>query len=307
MKVFLPDPPAKNSIIKHKDGNKYNNHIDNLYWFTPNIDDKWKEIIIDGEATNLFVNKLGQVKNGKTGNIYKGDTSKEYQYYTLRYNHKQKIKSAHRLVAEAFLPNPNNYKFVHHKDHNPFNNNVENLEWANRNEEIAGQTYATRESCYSLTWNSLPNEQWRNYKNTHYAVSNLGRVRNLQSMKIIKGTLRADGYVGCSIGLVHVIVVEAFIRELKPDEDINHVNGIKTDNRIENLQIVSHQENMRRAAEQGKCGAKKVGRFDKDNNLIKTYNSASEAARDLDILPSSTRNIINYRNGKRGDETFKYI
>lgn len=38
-------------------------------------------------------------------------------------------KYVHDLVAQAFIPNPNNYDIVHHKDHNPRNNHVENLEW----------------------------------------------------------------------------------------------------------------------------------------------------------------------------------
>lgn len=39
------------------------------------------------------------------------------------------IGKIHKLVAEAFVPNPNNYTTVHHKDHNKLNNNADNLEW----------------------------------------------------------------------------------------------------------------------------------------------------------------------------------
>ena len=55
-----------------------------------------------------------------------------YYYVCLLKNGKHKNYYAHRLVAEAFLPNPNNYKEVNHKDECKTNNVVSNLEWCDR-------------------------------------------------------------------------------------------------------------------------------------------------------------------------------
>lgn len=56
-------------------------------------------------------------------------TTAGYEYVVLAKKGKNKTCLIHRLVAEAFLPNPNNLKCVNHKDENPHNNNVDNLEW----------------------------------------------------------------------------------------------------------------------------------------------------------------------------------
>ena len=52
-----------------------------------------------------------------------------YRVVTLSKNGKDKVFFVHRLVAFAFIPNPNGYEFINHKDENKSNNNISNLEW----------------------------------------------------------------------------------------------------------------------------------------------------------------------------------
>lgn len=72
------------------------------------------------------VSSHGRVRNIRTGRIFTGgDNGHGYR----RINLKGKKYLIHRLVALAFLPNPDNLPEVNHRDENKENNNVENLEW----------------------------------------------------------------------------------------------------------------------------------------------------------------------------------
>lgn len=59
-------------------------------------------------------------------------------YYVVRLTKKSQTKGyrVHRLVADAFIPNPNNYPFVNHKDCNGLNNLCSNIEWCNQSYNI---------------------------------------------------------------------------------------------------------------------------------------------------------------------------
>lgn len=85
--------------------------------------------------------KNGSIRFCK-GRILKLSTNNQgYLLVTLYKNGKVKKFLVHRLVAEAFLPNPDNLPEVNHKDENKLNNVVSNLEWCNR---TYNNNYGTR-------------------------------------------------------------------------------------------------------------------------------------------------------------------
>lgn len=76
-------------------------------------------------------------------NIVKG-----YYHVGLHHNHVNKNYTVHRLVAKAFIPNPNNLPQINHKDENKLNNDVNNLEWCDAR---YNNNYGTRIERYSVT------------------------------------------------------------------------------------------------------------------------------------------------------------
>ena len=77
----------------------------------------------------------------KKGKIRKLGKTNGYLTVSLCNGKSQKSKLVHRLVAEAFIDNPNNYKYINHKDENKENNFVDNLEWCS---SLYNNTYGTR-------------------------------------------------------------------------------------------------------------------------------------------------------------------
>lgn len=82
------------------------------------------------------VSELGIITNIKTGKVLTGSiTPKGYVRVTLRVNNKPKTVKVHRLVAETFIPNPENKPTVNHIDEDKTNNVASNLEWATMKEQ----------------------------------------------------------------------------------------------------------------------------------------------------------------------------
>lgn len=90
----------------------------------------WKDI--EGYEGLYQVSNLGNVRSYHSGEwrlLTNVINSRGYKQYLLYKNGKRKNMRGNRLVAEAFIPNPDNLSFVNHKDENPSNDCVENLEW----------------------------------------------------------------------------------------------------------------------------------------------------------------------------------
>ena len=163
-----------------------------------------------------------------------------------------------------------------------------------------------------------------------YTIDETGNVFSIRKNKYLKQTINRNGY--CKVTLqkdkykktfsVHRLVAQAYLKNYSNTLQVNHINGIKIDNRAENLEMVTAKENMQKAVEIGlfdKCkeiqrknaiknnlgkyhilasesAKKRVAKYDKNNNLIQVYNSISEASRKNNINITS----ISYSaNGKR--------
>lgn len=86
---------------------------------------------------NYEIFEDGSLYSHKSKKYRKPDKDKlGYSGYCISVNGKQKRYYGHRLVAMAFIENNFNYKEVNHKDCNRSNNNVSNLEWVNRSQNV---------------------------------------------------------------------------------------------------------------------------------------------------------------------------
>jgi len=99
---------------------------------------------------NVWSSKQKKYKKLSSNNIGKNN---RYCKVRLSRNNKKKTLTVHRLVAETFLPNPNNYPVVMHMDDNPKNNCVGNLKWGTQLINTSSEIKQRKRQCLKVIKN----------------------------------------------------------------------------------------------------------------------------------------------------------
>jgi hypothetical protein len=340
--------------------------------------EEWRVI---NDYPNYSVSNLGNVKNNTTNKIMRQNVKGGYCCLSLVNNKKNYTFKVHRLVALAFLSNPDNKPTVNHKDKNRCNNKLENLEWMTHEEQMEHRSIGlilkpnTNKPIYRLSKNdeildlfnsiedagkwafenkltmtihngrnaisnclnglskfaynykwkfinndSLENEEWREiYINNllhqkitsdkKYYVSNLGRfknssgrITNIENYKVIE-----DGYIRVYIYnktfALHRLVALTFFDNPENKATVNHIDGNKFNNKVENLEFATNKEQQihKHSIGLGNNFTRKVKQYDLNWNFIKEYDSIVLAAKETNISKATIRGVlIKYRKTAAG-------
>lgn len=144
---------------------------------------------------------------------------------------------------------------------------------------------------------------------SNYEISDQGEVRNKTTNYILKGRMSKSGYLQVSIKkdetnkftnqYIHRLVALHFLNNDEQKREVNHKDGNKINNILDNLEWVTSSENQKHRHSIGikTTSNRHIGMFDLDGNLIQEFNSIVEA---FTILNKPSRvNIDNALQGKQ--------
>ena len=249
------------------------------------MEEIWKDVV--GYEGLYKASNLGNVYSCYVNRVLKPGTHKDgYKFVILRKDKKKSFKTIHRLVAEAFIKNPNPDKLliVNHKDENPENNSVDNLEWC--------------DYVYNNTYNEVHMKRAKSLSKTTYVYDCNGKL-----VYEFSSSREASRRLNISCGDINncctnrTLTYKNFVWSYKELSKQEVLDKFELSKELNGLEVMQKKNNKL---------SKPIDQYDLDGNFINTYPSIHEASRQLGFGYSSIAGVCRGEHKQTHGFVFKY-
>ena len=281
-RAFLPNPENKIQV-NHLDKNGLNNNLNNLEWAT---------------------NKENSIHRSEG---VKQTTNQNLEIYRIDLNTNEILEKYNSIEDGAKWVIDQKLTSNFHSVRSSISCNIR---------EIYNSAYGYK--WKKILHNNLENEEWReviiNGKNvSNYFVSSLGRFKNKKGVIMKDYKPHHSGYIYLRVNTqkyaLHRLVAQTFIPNLENKPYVNHIDGNKINNCINNLEWVTCAENNLHNHKIGliKCFKRKVAQYDLEMNEINRFDSIKEAADSLKMSQTNIKSVLYKKQKTGGGFIWKYL
>jgi len=285
---FIENPENKPEV-NHKNKNKMDNSMINLEWVTRKENNQHKSIgLIYKSNKNKPINRLDKSSGDILENFNSIEEAGEWAY-------------------------KNNLTTNSHNGRNSIGNCLNGLS----------------SSAYGFRWeykkiDDKNNEEWREINplkifndekisNKKYFVSTLGRFKNSYGTIMENYKVNENGYIRVYIYnktfTLHRLVALTFLENPENKEQVNHKDGNKLNNSVNNLEFVTNTENQLHKFKMGLGNnyTRKIGQYDLEGNFIKEFKSIISASKELNTSTSNIKGVLINKRKTAAGFIWKYL